>query len=142
MLFWRSIMTMPVYRPWPLDIEILYDQVNKASIDGTSKTTLKFTQQMCLIKSDSICLYTAFFSKILDIIRNIFIPSWSYGSWIYNYLCNQCLSPPRLWVRVPLMARCTRCVPAQHYVIKFVSDLRQVGGFLRFHLPVTLITTI
>ena len=22
--------------------------------------------------------------------------SWSYGSWIYNYLCNQCL-----WVRIP-----------------------------------------
>jgi hypothetical protein len=20
------------------------------------------------------------------------LPSWSYGSWIYNYLCNQCLS--------------------------------------------------
>ena len=20
--------------------------------------------------------------------------AWSYGSWIYNYLCNQCLSPP------------------------------------------------
>jgi len=19
--------------------------------------------------------------------------SWSYGSWVYNYLCNQCLSP-------------------------------------------------
>jgi hypothetical protein len=25
--------------------------------------------------------------------------SWSYGSWIYNYLCNQCLSPLKLWVR-------------------------------------------
>ena len=24
-------------------------------------------------------------------------PSWSYGSWIYNYLCNQCLSPITLW---------------------------------------------
>jgi hypothetical protein len=24
--------------------------------------------------------------------------SWSYGSWIYNYLCNQCLSPLTLWV--------------------------------------------
>jgi hypothetical protein len=23
--------------------------------------------------------------------------SWSYGSWIYNYLCNQCLSPLKLW---------------------------------------------
>jgi len=24
--------------------------------------------------------------------------SWSYGSWIYTYLCNQCLSPLKLWV--------------------------------------------
>ena len=23
--------------------------------------------------------------------------SWSHGSWIYNYLCNQCLSPLKLW---------------------------------------------
>jgi hypothetical protein len=28
--------------------------------------------------------------------------------WIYNYLCNQCLSPLTLWVRIPFMARCTR----------------------------------
>jgi hypothetical protein len=34
--------------------------------------------------------------------------SWSYGSWIYNYLCNQCLSPLELWVRIPFMARRTR----------------------------------
>ena len=26
----------------------------------------------------------------------------SYGSWIYNYLCNQWLSPLTLWVRIPL----------------------------------------
>ena len=26
--------------------------------------------------------------------------SWSYGSSIYNYLCNQCLSPLTLWVRI------------------------------------------
>jgi hypothetical protein len=25
--------------------------------------------------------------------------SWSYGSWIYNYLFNQCLLPLKLWVR-------------------------------------------
>ena len=31
-------------------------------------------------------------------------PSWlcSYGSWIYNYLCNKCLSPLRLQVWIPL----------------------------------------
>ena len=34
--------------------------------------------------------------------------SWSYGSWIYNYLYNQCLSPLTLWVKIPLTARCTR----------------------------------
>ena len=32
---------------------------------------------------------------------------WSYGSWIYNYLCNRCLSPLMLWVWIPLRATCT-----------------------------------
>ena len=32
---------------------------------------------------------------------------WSNGSWIYNYLCNQCLSSLMLWVRISIMARCT-----------------------------------
>jgi hypothetical protein len=27
--------------------------------------------------------------------------SWAYGSWIYNYLCNQWLSPLALWVWMP-----------------------------------------
>jgi hypothetical protein len=34
--------------------------------------------------------------------------SWSYGSWISNYLCNQCISPLTLWVRIQLMARWPR----------------------------------
>ena len=34
--------------------------------------------------------------------------SWSYGSWIYCYLINQCLSPLTLWVRTPFMQMCTR----------------------------------
>ena len=28
--------------------------------------------------------------------------SWSYGSWIYNYPCNQYLSPLKLLIRIPL----------------------------------------
>ena len=31
---------------------------------------------------------------------------WSYGSWIY-YLCNQCLLPLMLWVRISIRVRCT-----------------------------------
>jgi hypothetical protein len=34
--------------------------------------------------------------------------SWSYVSWIYIYLCNQCLSPLKLWIRNLFMAMCTR----------------------------------
>jgi hypothetical protein len=48
--------------------------------------------------------------------------SWSNGSWIYYYLCNQCVSPPKLWVGIPLMARCTR------YNIMWSVTF---GGFLR-----------
>jgi len=35
-------------------------------------------------------------------------PSCSYGSLICYYLCNQYLSPLKLWVRTPFMARCTQ----------------------------------
>jgi hypothetical protein len=31
----------------------------------------------------------------------------SQGNWIYNYLCNRCLSPLKLWVLTQFMARCT-----------------------------------
>jgi hypothetical protein len=46
--------------------------------------------------------------------------SWSYGSWIYNYLCNQCLSPLKLWVLNPVHGKVYLIQP---YVIKFISDL-------------------
>jgi hypothetical protein len=32
---------------------------------------------------------------------------WSYGSWIYNYICNQCIPPLMLWVRISIRAKCT-----------------------------------
>jgi hypothetical protein len=34
--------------------------------------------------------------------------SWSYGSWIYNNMCNQCLTPLKLRVRTPFVDKCTR----------------------------------
>ena len=32
---------------------------------------------------------------------------WSYDSWIYNYLCNQCLLPLMLWVWISIRAMWT-----------------------------------
>ena len=46
--------------------------------------------------------------------------SWSYGnfSWIYNYLCSQCLSPLTLWGRFSLK-RCVLDTEKIHGVWKF-----------------------
>ena len=55
-------------------------------------------------------------SKIL--LKQFWRPSGrDHGSWIYNYLCNQCKS-------------CSgKAYFIQHYVMKFVSDLRAVLWF-------------
>ena len=61
--------------------------------------------------------------------------SWSYGSWIYNYLCNHCLSPLTLQVRIPLR----RGVLDTTLCDIVCQWLAQVCGFLR--VPGTLISS-
>ena len=68
--------------------------------------------------------------------------SWSYGSWNYNHLWNQCLRSYKVVSSNPVHCE---VYSMQHYVIKFVSDLRQVSGFLRvlrFPPPIELTVTI
>jgi hypothetical protein len=80
----------------------------------TANTHFNTSRQFCwfLSKSD-IKLYKIWHKNIFvnDLLIDVLIftckleePSWSwsYGSWIYNYICNQCLSPLMLWVRIPL----------------------------------------
>ena len=60
---------------------------------------------------------------------------WSYGSWIYIYICNHLPITTDVVGLTPAQGE----DPVQHYVIQFVSDLRQVGGVLRvllFPLPI------
>ena len=53
--------------------------------------------------------YWAWFIVILLKVKMFTGPSgaWWHGSWIYNYLCNRCLSSLMLWVRLPLRAGLT-----------------------------------
>ena len=65
--------------------------------------------------------------------------SWSYGSWISYYLCNQCLSLLKLWVRIPLrqgVFDATLCHKVCQY---FVSGFLWV---LQFPPPIKLTTMI
>jgi hypothetical protein len=61
------------------------------------------------------------------IIYSIEGPSWpwSYDSWIYNYICNQCLSPLTLWVPTPLSLWCLT-PQCQQYFSYFVA-VRFIG---------------
>jgi hypothetical protein len=74
-------------------------------------------KRICYSNGDNIVVFLAFNATFNNISVISFClcfilflgPSWSYGSWINNYLCNQCLSPLKLWCRIPLVARCNRC---------------------------------
>ena len=50
---------------------------------------------------------TQCFIEYTTLMSGVWTHNYSDGSWIYNYLCNQCLSPPMLWVRISIRARCT-----------------------------------
>ena len=55
---------------------------------------------------DFQCRSLNLYSMFIHILRG---PPWlwSYGSWIYNYLFNQCLSPLILWVQISSREKCT-----------------------------------
>ena len=85
------------------------------------------------------CMKTARPKYPMDVVKhfwfNVIVVMISVTDlfWIYNYLCNPCLSLLALWVRSHLR----KVYSIQHYVIQFVSDLRQVGGFLRVQIKLT-----
>ena len=65
-----------------------------------------------------------------------------HGSWIYNYLYNQYPSTTNVVLSHPVHGEVHSI---QHKVIKFVSDMRQVGsfsGYIRFPQPIKLIATV
>jgi hypothetical protein len=51
-------------------------------------------------------------------------PSWSYGSWIYNHICNQCLSPQTF------ESRSGEVYSIQHYIL-----IDWVWGLCTFIVP-------
>ena len=57
---------------------------------------------------------------------------WSYGSCIY--LCNPCLSPQKLYVRTPFMARCIRYIIWCSLPVTFDSSV-VLSGYSDYHHP-------
>ena len=55
-----------------------------------------------IVKGDNLWFLLS--RHVIYITKYILGPLWSllYGSWIYNYMCNQCLLQLKLWVQIPL----------------------------------------
>ena len=106
----------------------------------------------CYLKQFAGKLNYIFFAQIIyctiylgNTIPYVMRPSWSYGSWIYNYMCNQCLSSLKLWVQT-LLKVCqwsatgrwfspgTRLSPP----IKLTATMKVVLNTLNKNLYVTL----
>ena len=89
-----------------------YNSKNKFWIQRPLNNTVMIFKQWCT----GVCKYHTRLWKYADnfkalctTLKLVWGPSWSWlhGSWIYNYLCNQCLSSLMLWVRISIRARCT-----------------------------------
>ena len=68
--------------------------------------------------------------NICSIILGSLYVVWVYGSWAYNFIC----------LSVPITTKVVSSNPVhgevytiQQYLIKFISDMWQVGGFLRVY---------
>jgi hypothetical protein len=67
--------------------------------------------------------------------------TWSHDSWIYNYLCNRCLSP--LMLRVQFLLRTNaRCSTLCDKVCQWLAQVGVFRRVLRFPPPIKLTATI
>ena len=52
--------------------------------------------------------YYSYSSLFVFFLYLVTLLSWSNGSWIYNHMWNECISPLIFWVGIMLMTRLTR----------------------------------
>ena len=98
---------------WSAILNCLYDICLFVALKGLKIMMFNATFDNASVISWHSSLVNVMISLSLSKVKNWAVCrgpswSWSYGSWIYTYLCNQSISPLTLWVRTSLKARCTR----------------------------------
>ena len=89
------------------NVRILYFFNSFKISKATAKFTIKNKSKHRSYRLKGVLFHVRTNLKIQILLLQGLSWSWSFGSWIYNYLCNRCLSPLIVWVRIPLSARCT-----------------------------------
>ena len=93
-------------------------------------------QSICTVFCGSLFAFFSLFHCLsffdLQLILWNMGASWSYGSWIHKYRCNECLSPLKLWVRISLMARCIR-----YNIMWYSLSVTCAGQWFSLGIPVS-----
>jgi hypothetical protein len=81
---------------------IIYSKI--FSSQGNLTAQIEPVQDKYMYSLFTVCLH-----YIKSMINSFFLGAAIviYGSWIYNYRFNQCLSPLKLWVQTLFMVMCT-----------------------------------
>ena len=119
-----------------------YDGQNSTRSSKSNGMDNKFEYNFTL--SLTMLLYFPMFMfSFMFVIMCVLFPSrsWSYDSWILNYLCHQCLSPPTLWVRI-LHRRGVIDTTLCDKVCQWLATGRRFLWVLRFPPPKKLTATI
>jgi hypothetical protein len=87
----------------------IYDHLLRVHYRASVATGVEQTKEVVHHIAYAYYVWRWLLDENLIITKSLTGPSWtwSYDSWIYNYLCNQWLSPLMLWVRISIRARCT-----------------------------------
>ena len=129
---WGSEQALLKTAVWNKNVHFFLNKREKHEIKNNNCFTLTTDYQEChlfLILSWDIFTYLVNFEIIHYPTANVStIERWSfwYGSWIYNYICNQCVTTKF----VSWKPAHGEVYSIQHYEIKIVSDFGQVGCFL------------
>ena len=108
---------------WPYGVPVIWKQINYWFIKYICKSIKQMQQRamVCTIDTRSV----PFWFNMLCASKWGSSWSWSYGSWSVKLVYISCCELESRWWRGILDTTFI------HYVIKFFSDLSQVGGFLR-----------
>jgi hypothetical protein len=72
-----------------------------------SRTCASLKSVVLSVTSSTRAVVLHVMSPILASTPTLLVFQVMYVSWIYNYLCNQCLSPVKLWVWISIRVGCT-----------------------------------
>ena len=100
------------HRIWPQTITkchvLQYTIETNWNMGATGGTVTAYFFQSTEFIRTSCCLIFSFLKCLAPLSAIFQLYQVRHGSWVYSYMCNQYISPLKLWVRTPFIARCTR----------------------------------